>query len=216
MRDEGVPQQADGQLPVRLRFVEVIGKRKAGAQALVDARVRGEQGELVCIAGAVGGPPDLAARCLQRQHEVERACHRRPQLAHEAVVASDTPVMPHTDGDVRRVVGLRHRLLHAPVLVRRCPVPVTVLRAREPSVRCRRFGVEAAHVERHGSFDVVPRVGMATREPRDQPGWFLRFGNRGGGRDEVSMRQHARQLKRRHERPLAYADKARDSFRSAG
>ena len=76
-------------------------------------------------------------------------------------------MVPHTGGQVGRVVGIQLRVLDLPVAVVEGEGAVGPLRPEQPLVGpLHRLAVAAADVERHGRLDVVPRIGVAAGEPR--------------------------------------------------
>ena len=81
------------------------------------ARARGEQ--RVVAFGAVGHPHpgELAARPLQRQHELDGAIDHRPHRFEEPDVVAQQVVVPCTDRQVRRVVRIELRIFDGAVAV---------------------------------------------------------------------------------------------------
>ncbi len=78
--------------------------------------------------------------------------------------------MPHARSDVRAHVRVELVILDAVGEVVVVPRPVLQLVSDQPLVRVLCLGAASANGERHRRFDVVPRVGVATRVPQDEPG----------------------------------------------
>ncbi len=91
--------------------------------------------------------------------------------------------MPGARRQVGADVGVEPRVLHAVALVVVEPAAVGELAAHQPAVGVDRFVHQAAHGQRHGRLDVVPRVAVAALEPRDHAVGSLDGGD-GVGRGE--------------------------------
>ena len=93
--------------------------------------------------------------------------HDRPHRFDEATVVEEQPVVPDTHRDVGDGVGVEFVLLDGIGQVVLVPRAISALDGRQPVEGA--LGIVAAPAEResHRRFDVVPRVGVPTREPRD-------------------------------------------------
>ncbi len=169
VRDD-VGQPSGGQLPVRTLASEVLGQCDGAPQRVADGRRTGQQRERPRCAVGVTGPDDLAARPLELEHEVDRPLDDRPHRLHEAFVAGQQEVMPHAGGHVGAHVGVELVLLDGVGQVVLVPRAVGSLHAHQPLVGPLGRSALVTEIERHGGLDVVPRIGVAARKPRDHPG----------------------------------------------
>ena len=93
--------------------------------------------------------------------------------------------MPHARRHVGDDVGVELVLLDSVLQVVLVPGAVGPLQPDEPVERPLGLGPLAADGQRHGRLDVVPRVGVTAREPRDHPVRPLPRGDRIHGLGDV-------------------------------
>ena len=166
MRD-GDGERTERELPVGALPAQPFGGRDRAAQRRVDARRAGQQRALALDAFGVRVPLDLAGRVLAVEGEVDRALDHREHLLEEPGVARVQVVVPHAVRDVARHVRVERVLLDVVTLVVRVPRTIEPLHAGQPRVGAFRRVEPPADVERHRGFDQVPRIGVATLDPRD-------------------------------------------------
>ena len=157
------------QFPVGPFLTEFLGDRDRAAQRVSDRGRTGEQRKRPRRAIGVSGPQNFATWLLEVEHECNRAVDDRPHRLDEPLIAVQEEVMPGASGDVGDDVGVELVLLDLVLEVVLMPRPVGALDVDEPLVGEFGLGSMLTDRERHCRFDMVPRVGMATGEPRDHP-----------------------------------------------
>ncbi len=177
MARDRVAQLADGNLPLRLRIVDIVGQRQRTPDAVVDAGVSGQQG-FGFWAGWASGPGDFTTLELQVHHEVDRLGDDGPHGFGEAPVAGDQDVVPDPGGDVGAEVAVAVGVFDDAVAQLDGPGPVGPLNSAAPVERATRRFQQTCGGERHRILDVIPWIGVATVEPRDGAGRFLCRGDR--------------------------------------
>ena len=187
-------EEGDRELPVGALVAELGGDGHGAADAVAHRRRTGEQGEGPGGAVGVAGPQDLAAGGLQLEHEVDGPLHHRPQALEEPAVAGEQVAVPDAGGDVGEGVRVELVLLDAVGQVVLVPRAVGPLDVGEPLEAALGLGVETGHAEGHQRLDVVPRVGVAAREPGHHPGGELPLGHARGGQLQVRCAQQARDV----------------------
>lgn len=173
-----------------------LGDLHRTVQRVADAGVAGQQ-RLVEHGGGlrVGRPPERAVVPLEPAHQVYCRPHRRPHRRKEAGVPSHQMVVPDADCDVGTEVAVNVRVDDAALLKLDGPRPVRALRAGRPPIRGPRLVDEAGDRKRHRRLDVVPRIGLAAREPRQRSGRLLHRGDGGTGRADLLRVQQSGHLR---------------------
>ena len=193
---DGVGQPGQRQLPARPLRAQLAADGQGAAQAVGDGRRPGQQGERPRGAVGVAGPQDLAPRGLQAQHEVDGPRHHRGHSGQKAPVAVQQVVVPHPGGRVGDDVGVELELLGPVGCVVLVPGAVGPLDVGQPLVGGFGLGSQPGRGQGHGRLHVVPRVGVAAREPGDHPRRELPLGDGGGGEGDLFPAQHPGHLRR--------------------
>ena len=200
----GVREQPEGELPVGTFVAEFLGDGDGAAEAVGDRRRAGEERERPGSAVGMPGPEDLTAWLLELEHEIDRRLDDLPHLLEIPEIAEVEVVVPDAGGDVGDDVGVELVLLDLVLEVVLVPRAVGPLDVDEPLVGRFGLGSALADDERHRRFDVVPRVGVTAREPRDHSRAELPRRDVVGGVAHLLGREDAGDL-RQHSHPPALA-----------
>jgi hypothetical protein len=120
-------------------------------------------------------------------------------MVDERPVAGAQPVVPHAGGHIGTHVGVELGLFHRTVgQVVVPPTAVVALHVGQPVVGPLGLDMEAGHIERHSGLDVVPRVAVTARPPRDHARWHLQPGDPLGALDDLVGAEHPGDIGHRH------------------
>ena len=114
--------------------------------------------------------------------------------------------MPGPGGQIGANVGVETGVLDAGGQVVVEPTAVGQLGVDQPLVGAVGFVVQADGGEGHGRLDVIPRVAVSSREPRDHPVRLLQGGDRLSGGEDLGRGHDAGNLGDRPHATASWGD----------